>query len=152
MLFAEGKPLGERGLIYLKAQVAGMCGVDKVSYDDRVAWVESQLDKIFDSADHPLEVRNPVLSRVSRPRVDAEHRGKAGGKSRTSHGNASPPVSNSLTPFAHPILRNTSAACRSNSMAPVTVYSTMPPSVAILAPPHRFHSTLDPYLAMFTRR
>jgi DNA-directed RNA polymerase len=38
--FADGKPLGERGLYWLKVHGANKYGMDKVTYDDRVAWVD----------------------------------------------------------------------------------------------------------------
>ncbi|GAB2248408.1 hypothetical protein Droror1_Dr00008290 [Drosera rotundifolia] len=55
--FAEGQPLGKSGLRWLKIHTANLYagGVDKLSYDERVAFTESHLDDIFDSADKPLE-------------------------------------------------------------------------------------------------
>ncbi|KAK9100283.1 hypothetical protein Scep_023713 [Stephania cephalantha] len=55
--FAEGRPLGESGLRWLKIHIANLYagGVDKLSYDGRVAFTENHLDDIFDSADRPLE-------------------------------------------------------------------------------------------------
>jgi len=41
LLFAEGKPLGERGLYWLKVQLANLYGMDKLSLDDRVKWTDS---------------------------------------------------------------------------------------------------------------
>lgn len=57
--FAEGRPLGKSGLRWLKIQVAGLYGggVDKLSYDGRIAFTENHLEDIFDSADRPLEGR-----------------------------------------------------------------------------------------------
>lgn len=52
--FANGKPLGETGIRWLKIHIANLCGVNKMSFDDRVKWVESNLDEIFDSVDNPL--------------------------------------------------------------------------------------------------
>lgn len=52
--FADGKPLGERGVYWLKVHLANCYGVDKVSFDDRVAWVEEHHDLILDSARNPL--------------------------------------------------------------------------------------------------
>jgi DNA-directed RNA polymerase len=40
--FAEGKPLGNRGLFWLKVHIANCSGVDKVSLDERVAWVDER--------------------------------------------------------------------------------------------------------------
>lgn len=56
--FAEGRPLGKKGLQWLKIHLANLYatgGVDKLSYDGRVAFTEDHLDDIFDSADRPLE-------------------------------------------------------------------------------------------------
>ncbi|XP_062198888.1 DNA-directed RNA polymerase 2, chloroplastic/mitochondrial-like isoform X2 [Phragmites australis] len=55
--FAEGRPLGESGLRWLKIHLANLYagGVDKLSYDGRLAFTESHLEEIFDSADRPLE-------------------------------------------------------------------------------------------------
>jgi DNA-directed RNA polymerase, mitochondrial len=40
LMFATGKPLGARGLYWLQVHTANCCGVDKVSFDDRIAWTE----------------------------------------------------------------------------------------------------------------
>ncbi|KAM7268013.1 hypothetical protein ACFE04_010179 [Oxalis oulophora] len=55
--FAEGRPLGKAGLCWLKIHLANLYagGVDKLSLDGRLAFTESHLDEIFDSADKPLE-------------------------------------------------------------------------------------------------
>lgn len=55
--FAEGRPLGKSGLRWLKIHLANVYGggVDKLSYDGRVAFAENHLDDIFESADRPLE-------------------------------------------------------------------------------------------------
>ncbi|KAI4368957.1 hypothetical protein MLD38_017456 [Melastoma candidum] len=55
--FAEGRPLGQSGLRWLKIHLANLFGggVDKLSYDGRIAFTENHLDDIFDSADRPLE-------------------------------------------------------------------------------------------------
>lgn len=58
--FAEGRPLGKSGLRWLKIHLANVYagGVDKLSFDDRVAFTEKHLEDIFDSADRPLEGRS----------------------------------------------------------------------------------------------
>ncbi|KAF8389877.1 hypothetical protein HHK36_024395 [Tetracentron sinense] len=57
--FAEGRPLGKSGLRWLKIHVANLYagGVDKLSYEGRIAFTENHLDDIFDSANRPLEGR-----------------------------------------------------------------------------------------------
>ncbi|XP_042481261.1 DNA-directed RNA polymerase 2B, chloroplastic/mitochondrial-like isoform X2 [Macadamia integrifolia] len=57
--FSEGRPLGKSGLRWLKIHLANVYagGVDKLSYDGRIAFTENHLDDIFDSADRPLEGR-----------------------------------------------------------------------------------------------
>lgn len=53
--FAEGKALGQRGMFWLKVHVANLFGVDKVSFADRVRWVDDNLGKLLDSAALPLD-------------------------------------------------------------------------------------------------
>ncbi|XP_044493782.1 DNA-directed RNA polymerase 2, chloroplastic/mitochondrial-like isoform X2 [Mangifera indica] len=55
--FAEGRPLGKAGLHWLKIHLANLYagGVDKLSYEGRVAFTENHWDDIFDSADRPLD-------------------------------------------------------------------------------------------------
>ncbi|XP_047340639.1 DNA-directed RNA polymerase 1B, mitochondrial-like [Impatiens glandulifera] len=62
--FAEGRPLGKSGLRWLKIHLANLFagGVDKLSYDGRIAFTENHLDDIFDSADLPLEGKRWWLS------------------------------------------------------------------------------------------
>ncbi|XP_049383548.1 DNA-directed RNA polymerase 2, chloroplastic/mitochondrial isoform X2 [Solanum stenotomum] len=57
--FSAGRPLGESGLRWLKIHLANLFagGVDKLSLDGRIAFTESHLDDIFDSADKPIEGR-----------------------------------------------------------------------------------------------
>ncbi|KAL3568208.1 hypothetical protein D5086_030859 [Populus alba] len=55
--FIEGRPLGKSGLRWLKIHIANLFagGVDKLSYEGRIAFTENHLDDIFDSADKPLD-------------------------------------------------------------------------------------------------
>ncbi|XP_019180748.1 PREDICTED: DNA-directed RNA polymerase 1, mitochondrial [Ipomoea nil] len=55
--FAEARPLGKSGLQWLKIHLANVYGggVDKLSYEGRVAFTENHVEDIFDSADRPLE-------------------------------------------------------------------------------------------------
>lgn len=54
--FAEGRPLGKSGLQWLKIHLANLYagGVEKLSYDGRLAFVENHLHDVFDSADNPI--------------------------------------------------------------------------------------------------
>ncbi|KAH6856247.1 hypothetical protein B0I37DRAFT_366904 [Chaetomium sp. MPI-CAGE-AT-0009] len=54
LLFAKGKPLGERGLSWLKVQLSNVYGFDKASLQEREAFATDNLENIFDSADNPL--------------------------------------------------------------------------------------------------
>ncbi|KAL5842149.1 hypothetical protein ACOSQ3_012752 [Xanthoceras sorbifolium] len=54
--FAEGRPLGKSGLSWLKIHLANLYsgGVEKLSHDGRLAFVDNHLDDIFDSAENPI--------------------------------------------------------------------------------------------------
>lgn len=53
--FAEGKPLGERGAIWLAVHGANCFGVDKVSFNERLQWTLEHREEILDSAFNPLD-------------------------------------------------------------------------------------------------
>ena len=53
--FSEGKPLGENGAYWLAVHGANCAGVDKVSFEERVQWVEDHQQEILDSAFSPLD-------------------------------------------------------------------------------------------------
>lgn len=53
--FANGKPLGDSGAYWMHVHIANLFGVDKVSYDDRVAWVTEHSAELLDSAASPLD-------------------------------------------------------------------------------------------------
>ncbi|KAJ1679183.1 DNA-directed RNA polymerase [Spiromyces aspiralis] len=55
LLFHEARPLGERGLYWLKIHLANVYGYDKYSHSERIEFTERNLDMIFDSADNPLD-------------------------------------------------------------------------------------------------
>ena len=55
LTFAKGKPLGDRGAYWLAVHGANTFGNDKVSFDDRVAWVESEQLNVRLSAENPLD-------------------------------------------------------------------------------------------------
>ncbi|KAJ3022181.1 DNA-directed RNA polymerase [Thoreauomyces humboldtii] len=54
LLLAQGKPLGQIGLSWLKIQVAALAGYDKASYADRISFAEQHLQDVYESADNPL--------------------------------------------------------------------------------------------------
>lgn len=54
LLFSDAKPLGERGLRWLKIQLANLYGFDKGSFAEREQFVMDHLDDVFDSADNGL--------------------------------------------------------------------------------------------------
>lgn len=55
--YAEAKPLGERGLRWLKIHLANLVGYDKASFDERVDFVHEHMEDIYDSAEKPLDGR-----------------------------------------------------------------------------------------------
>jgi DNA-directed RNA polymerase len=57
LLFADKKPLGERGLRWLKIHLSNLFGYDKASFDERVHFVHEHLEDIYDSAENPLTGR-----------------------------------------------------------------------------------------------
>jgi DNA-directed RNA polymerase len=54
LVFAEQRPIGERGIFWLKIHLANLCGQDKSSFDDRIRYIDTNIDEIMDSADNPL--------------------------------------------------------------------------------------------------
>lgn len=55
--FSEGKPLGEYGASELAIHGAGLWGIDKCSFDDRIQWIEDNSDDIEAAGLDPLENR-----------------------------------------------------------------------------------------------
>lgn len=53
--FHHGKPLGDRGLHWLKITLANTAGQDKATWGERVAWTERNHDLIVDSGLNPLD-------------------------------------------------------------------------------------------------
>lgn len=53
--FSEGKPLGRRGLYWLKVHLGNKLGFDKLSFDDRVLKVEENMHKIKATIKDPLK-------------------------------------------------------------------------------------------------
>ncbi|KAJ2905034.1 DNA-directed RNA polymerase, partial [Coemansia aciculifera] len=54
LVFHEGRPLGERGLYWLKIHMANLFGKDKLSHDERLEFVSANIDNIMASADNPV--------------------------------------------------------------------------------------------------
>jgi DNA-directed RNA polymerase len=55
LTFSEGKPLGVNGAYWLAVHGANCAGVDKVSFEERVQWVQDHEQEILDSAFDPLD-------------------------------------------------------------------------------------------------
>ena len=51
--FAKGKPLGETGAYWFQVGGAGLAGIDKVSFDQRVEWVKANHARILSVAADP---------------------------------------------------------------------------------------------------
>ncbi len=55
LTFADAKPLSTDGLYWLKVHTANNWGIDKLSFDERVAWVDTNLKNIYDYAKNPMD-------------------------------------------------------------------------------------------------
>jgi len=53
--FHHAKPLGDRGLYWLKITLANTAGQDKATWAERIAWVDANHDMIIDSGLNPLD-------------------------------------------------------------------------------------------------
>ncbi|ANS06226.1 RNA polymerase [Phage MedPE-SWcel-C56] len=56
--FARAKPIGERGIYWLKVHGANKFGEDKCSYDERVAWIDARRDQWLAAAADPVGNRD----------------------------------------------------------------------------------------------
>lgn len=54
LMFADAKPLGDRGLYWLKVHLANFAGNDKISFDDRATFVDENMDHVRAAATDPL--------------------------------------------------------------------------------------------------
>eukprot|EP00761_Pharyngomonas_kirbyi_P003872 gb/GECH01003876.1/.p1 GENE.gb/GECH01003876.1/~~gb/GECH01003876.1/.p1 ORF type:complete len:918 (+),score=223.69 gb/GECH01003876.1/:1-2754(+) len=52
--FDKPQPLGTRGLRWLKIHLANLYGKDKFGFEDRIQWVEENMDNVINSAQDPL--------------------------------------------------------------------------------------------------
>ncbi|PWU99967.1 DNA-directed RNA polymerase, mitochondrial [Trypanosoma cruzi] len=52
--YAEPKPLGETGLYWLKVHLANKMGMSKLSFDERVHYVNEHIEDVVQSAESPL--------------------------------------------------------------------------------------------------
>lgn len=55
LTLAVGKPIGEDGFKWLKVHLANCAGVDKVTFEERIKWVEDNHDNIMQSAKAPMD-------------------------------------------------------------------------------------------------
>ncbi len=63
--FGRGKPLGERGLFWLKVHVATCFGYDKTLFEDRAAWADANFSKIEQLAEYPFDC--PAFTQADSP-------------------------------------------------------------------------------------
>ncbi|KAJ6542761.1 hypothetical protein B0H19DRAFT_957630 [Mycena capillaripes] len=57
LMFAEKRPLGERGFRWLKIHLSNLYGYDKANFNERAAFTEAHMDDIYDSVLNPLTGR-----------------------------------------------------------------------------------------------
>ena len=62
LLFKDALPLGDSGLLWLQVHLANLCGRDKLSFKDRVAWVESVTKEVRAAAAAPLDAASSSSS------------------------------------------------------------------------------------------
>ncbi|UNA01109.1 putative DNA-dependent RNA polymerase [Erwinia phage Micant] len=55
LTFSKGKPLGNRGLFWLKVNVATTFGYDKALFEERAAWVDLHFASVEQCADSPFD-------------------------------------------------------------------------------------------------
>ena len=55
LLFQKKKPLGERGLFWLKVHISNLFGFDKAPLDERMEFTDKNIDLILDSARNPTD-------------------------------------------------------------------------------------------------
>ncbi|KAI9883988.1 MAG: hypothetical protein M1823_004235 [Watsoniomyces obsoletus] len=57
LMFRHGKPLGSKGLYWLKVHLANVYGYDKISFAERESFAMEHLTDVYDSATNPLKGR-----------------------------------------------------------------------------------------------
>ncbi|QNL29322.1 DNA-directed RNA polymerase [Pasteurella phage vB_PmuP_PS07] len=57
LILADGKPIGATGFKWLKVHGANCAGVDKVTFEERIEWVENNHVNIMESAQDPVNYR-----------------------------------------------------------------------------------------------
>lgn len=56
LTLAVGKPIGKDGFKWLKIHGANCAGVDKVTFEERIQWVEDNVDNILKTAENPMDM------------------------------------------------------------------------------------------------
>ena len=56
LTFSEAKPLGKRGLYWLKVHLANLAGNDKISFDERAAFSDENMDNIIACVEDPFGI------------------------------------------------------------------------------------------------
>lgn len=54
LTFSNGKPIGELGFYWLKIHGANVAGIDKVSFEDRIKWINDNENMIISCANDPI--------------------------------------------------------------------------------------------------
>lgn len=54
LTFSESKPLGKRGLYWLKVHLANFAGKDKMSFDDRAKFIDDHMGDVMQSVRNPF--------------------------------------------------------------------------------------------------
>ena len=55
LMFHKSKPLGKRGLFWLKVHLANLAGMDKMTFEDRAAFVDKHFEQVRQSATSPFD-------------------------------------------------------------------------------------------------
>ncbi|CDM21594.1 predicted RNA polymerase [Citrobacter phage CR8] len=56
LTLAVGKPIGKEGFKWLKIHGANCAGADKVTFDERIQWVEDNVENILKTAENPMDM------------------------------------------------------------------------------------------------